>query len=63
MRTLTMLCLFSSVLTQQTSTVGAIVLTNAGDVFAGVSSGGIWMKSSGRVGHVRSKCNASHQPA
>lgn len=45
------LCVLCSLL-QQLSTVGAIVVTVSGDVYAGVSSGGIWMKSSGRVGHV-----------
>lgn len=42
----------AALLSQQLSTVGAIVVSLSGEVFAGVSSGGIWMKSSGRVGHV-----------
>lgn len=37
---------------QQLSTVGAVVVSMSGDVYAGVSSGGIWMKQPGRIGHV-----------
>lgn len=41
----------STLASDQLSTVGAIVVAPNGDVFAGVSSGGIWMKSPGRIGH------------
>lgn len=47
------ICFFCvNIYIQQNSTVGCIAIDSSGFICSGVSSGGVWMKQPGRVGHV-----------